>query len=424
MTARINLIAAVMAAAVLSCDTDRNVAPVYESYFTKYYGEDGNQIGVDLAIGGDGTMVMVGTSQSLTNPIRRGFIVKVDAQGTVLWERRMGGDNEVPVDVELDSRNDILVVSNVQPSAPLIPTASIRVTRISQSGAGIDSTLITYENENVYVDVFGTAVTEIGDGSLMVTGSAGPGLVVDNNLIRSDVQDLLVFKVDPSFAQDPELKVEQGGEHVGKIIKFFQSRESGPQRFYSFGDSDRPFNTAGAFIQTFETLKWNEDYIAAPSNPTVPAPADEERTAKEAIEVERGYLMVGTTGQGLFSKIYVAQYIDNRPNITTRFSQAIQTPRSAEGISVAYGEQESILVLADELQDNNNHDIYLLKMRYGEGGLAIQGEIRFGSVEGDDQAAAVRILPDQRIAVFGTIELETQKKMMLTLVSPTGTFSE
>src|SRR6188472_272989 len=100
MTARISLLAAILAAILLSCDTEQNVAPVYETYFTKYYGEDGNQIGVDLAVGADGTMVMVGTSQSQTNPITRGFIVKVDALGTVLWERQMGGDYEVPVDVE------------------------------------------------------------------------------------------------------------------------------------------------------------------------------------------------------------------------------------------------------------------------------------------------------------------------------------
>jgi hypothetical protein len=329
----------------------------------------------------------------------------------------MGGDNEVPVDVEFDSRNDLLVVSNVE-SSGTVP-ASIRITRISQSGAGIDSTLITHPSNSI--GLFGASVTEISDGSLIVVGNAGPGLVDDQRMPPPDLEDLLIYKVDPNFVVPPKLKVERGGEHVGKIVKLFESRESGPQRLYSCGYSDRPFNEGGDFIQTFEVIQLDEFYQSMSRQW---APGDDAKIASEAIEIERGYLIVGTTGQGLLSKIYVAQYVDNSPNLTTRFSEYVKTPRPAEGISVAYGEQESIFVLADELQDNNKHDIYLLKIRNGEGGLAVQGEMRFGSVEGNDQAAAVRILPDQRIAVFGTIELVTQKKMMLTLVSPTGTFSE
>jgi len=412
--------AAMLTAILLSCDTDINVAPVYETYFTKYYGEDGNQSGVDLAVGDDGTMVMVGTSQSQTNPITRTFIVKVDPHGTVLWERQMAGDNEVPVDVELDSRNDILVVSNVSATGSgSIPRASIRLTRISQSGTGIDSLIIT--DDVTKAELFGTAVTEITDGSLIVTGYAGPGLVEDQNLLRTDAQDLMIIKVDPNFALAPELEAGQGGEHIGNIVKLFESQGSVPQRFYTLGDSDRPFRGEG-FKQAFEVLQWNEFFVSAP---TGVAPSGDAQSSSEAvvmpIGLQRGYVLVGSTGQDVFKQIFMTQYIDGQSDLSIRFSKVIPTPRSAEGVSVAYSDEGSMFVLADELQDNNNHDIYLVKL--GSDG-AKEGEMRFGSIEGDDQAAAVRVLPDHRVAVFGTIELETQKKMMLTLVSPTGTFSE
>lgn len=417
MTARNSLLAALIAVLFFACDTDRNIAPVFKTFFTKYYGEDGKQTAVDLAVGNDGSLIMLGKSESQTNSVPRSFIVKTDGEGTVLWQRQLGGDNEEPVDVEIDSRDDILVVSNIQGT-------SIRITRISQSGAGIDSTVITHPSG---VSLVGTAITEVeetevSDRSLIVTGYAGPDLVIDNNLLRADVEDLLIYRLDPDFNGVPEMMVERGGEHVGKIVKLFQSRTAGPVRYYTFGDSDRPFNEGASFRRAFEVNQLNDFFQATQP---VPGPAGDEQLARQAIEMpvgaERGFLVAGTSGQSGFTQIFLAQYVDARPDLLMRFSKVIPTPRPAEGISVAYGDQETMFVLADELQDNNNHDIYLVKLASDGSKL---GELRFGSIEGDDLAAAVRVLPDGRVAVLGTIDLATQKKMMLTLVSPQGTFSE
>lgn len=412
MTARNSLLAALVAVLFYACDTERNIAPVFKAFFSKYYGEDGNQTAVDLAVSNDGSLIMLGKSESQTNPVARSFIVKTDGEGTVLWQRQLGGDDEEPVDVEIDSQNDILVVSNIRGT-------SIRITRISQSGAGIDSMVIAHESG---VKLVGTAITEVADGSFLITGYAGPELVIDFNLQRADVDDLLIYRVDPGFDDIPEMMVERGGEHVGKIVKLFQSQTTGPIRYYTFGDSDRPFNEGATFRRAFEVNQLNDFFVATQP---VPGPAGDEQVARQAIEMtvgaERGYLVVGTSGQAGFTQIFLAQYVDARPDLLMRFSKVISNPRPAEGISVAYGDQETMFVLADELQDNNNHDIYLVKLASDGSKL---GELRFGSIEGDDLAAAVRVLPDGRVAVLGTIALETQKKMMLTLLSPQGTFSE
>lgn len=418
MTARISLVAAVIAVFVFACDTERNIGPVYETYFTKYYGIDGNQFGVDLAVGSDGSMVMLGQSLSQTNPVPRAFIVKTDGRGTVLWQRQMGGDHEVPVDVEFDSNNNILVVSNVS-TAGGVPSPSIRVTRISQSGAGIDSILITHETG---VSLYGTAVTELSDRNLIVTGYGGPDLVLDTELPPPDEEDLLIYRLDPGFDLEPKLMDEQGGEHVGKIVKLFEARDGGSNLYYRFGDSDRPLNqNGGVFRQSFEAAGLNDVFKAIT---TVVAPAGDVQVAREAIEMpvaaDIGYLMVGSTG-GASKQIFIAQYLATSSEFSIRFSKVIPTPRPAEGVSVAYGDQETMFVLANEQQDNNNYDIYLVKLQ-SDG--KVVGSLRFGSAEGNDEAGAVRVLPDGRVAVFGTIELETQKKMMLTLISPMGTFSQ
>ncbi len=410
-----------MAVCIWACDTERNVAPVYKTYYSKYYGEDGNQSAVDLAVGADGSMVMLGSSQSQTSDVTRSFIVKTDQEGTVLWERQMGSDNEIPADVEFDSHNDILVVSNVG-------ATTIRVTRINQSGAGVDSVEISATELNgTVIPIIGRSITELSDGSLIVVGNGGPALTVDYKLAGGpDVDDLLIYRIPPTLkpGDKQELLRKQGGEHVGKIVKLFESPLSGPTQYYSLGDSDRPFHDGGDFRQTFEVLQFNEAF-----QPTYPVagPLGDVLVSREAIEMpvamDAGYLVVGSLGSSLTNKqIYIAQYVDARPSLHPRLAQVIPNSRSAEGVSVTYGEEGSIFVLADELQDNNNHDIYLVKLQ--SNGKEWEDVLRLGSVEGDDRAAAVRVLPDQRIAVFGTIELETQKKMMLTLVSPRGTFSE
>ncbi|MGC3946953.1 MAG: hypothetical protein QM762_20955 [Chryseolinea sp.] len=415
MTGRISLIAAVIAAGVFSCDTERNIAPSFKTYFTKYYGEDGNQFGTDMVVGSDGSMVMVGRSESQTNPVTRSFVVKVDTEGTVLWQRRIGAENEAPVDVELDSRNDILIVTNLSGGA-------IRVLRLDQSGNTVDSLKV-----DDAAGIVATSITEVSDGQLMVAGYSGPNLVGDNQMATPppDEQDLFIYRIDPSLDGTlNKLVVAQGGEHVGKIVKLFESKLSGPKTYLSFGDSDRPFNVNNPeYRRTFEVFPWDASFVSGRVVQTGQSP--ETQIAGEAIEMpiasQRGYLLVGSTGQEVSRKIFVVQYMDSRPNVTVRLSTIIPTPRSAEGVSAAYGEQDAMFVLADEKQDNNNHDIYLAKL---ESDGAFGGEMRFGSVEGDDTAAAVRVLPDQRVAIFGTIELETQKKMMLTLISPRGTFSE
>lgn len=414
MIARIRLFAAVIAALLSACDTERNVLPVFETYFTKYYGEDGNQYAVDLAVNADGTMVMVGESRSQTNPgITRSFIVKTDPQGVVLWQRQTGADNEAPADVEFDSQNNILVMANVSETA-------IRITRISQSGAGVDSLLITHPGG---VRLAGTGITQVADGNIIVTGYAGPDLVNDPQLPPpADESDLLIYRVGAQLTGTPELLVEQGGEHVGKIVRLFQSTRPGPVRYYRFGDSDRSLASGGRFRQTFEVVSLNEFFVAGPLVQS--GPDTEIQVARDAIampvSLQQGFVMVGSSILGTFSQIFLTQYIDAE-NLIIRQPLKISTPRSMEGVSVAYGDQDAIYILADERQDNNNYDIYLIKL--ASDGTKL-GELRFGSLEGNDQAAAVRVLPDQRVAVFGTIQLETQTKMMLTLISPQGTFSE
>jgi hypothetical protein len=142
-----------------------------------------------------------------------------------------------------------------------------------------------------------------------------------------------------------------------------------------------------------------------------------------------GYLMVGTNFvNSLSSNIYLVSYYNPLGLIAsgsdksplTQFQNQYLLNRRIEAVSLAAAEPDDLFVLANEIKDNNNRDIFLLRLTLNG---SIVGSSSFGSLEGDDSAGAVRAHPDGRIAVFGTMELETQKKMVLIMLSPGGNFS-
>ncbi len=92
-----------------------------------------------------------------------------------------------------------------------------------------------------------------------------------------------------------------------------------------------------------------------------------------------------------------------------------------EGISAANASPDGYFVLANEIRENNKRDIYLLRV---ERDGAVSWTASFGSLDGEDTAGGIEVLSDGRIAVVGTIQLETQKKIALIITNPNGGFSD
>ena len=141
-TMRINKITIVaLVVMLLGCDAGNRVDPFFEDYFIKYYGEDGNQEGVDIYVNDDDSMILLGNSSSLTDKSKP-FIVKTDSEGNVLWQRQMGERDETAVDVELITQGayqgKLVVISNVGTG----DLTRVRVTIVDQDGHGVDSLVV------------------------------------------------------------------------------------------------------------------------------------------------------------------------------------------------------------------------------------------------------------------------------------------
>ena len=405
---------------VCSCDTDGNVDPVYQTYFLKYYGVDGNQEGVDLLVNPDGSMILLGNSSSQTNPVTAPFIAKVDPFGTVQWQRQLGGFNEKAVDVELDNNSNLIVLSNLGEGL----NSRAIVYRVGQDGTGMDSILIDFQEWQM-----GKSVTVTTDGRILIAGSRKPDPsrnLGDNVLPIDDFADMTILEVDAALENDSIVSGFGGGELTGAALKVFENANGG---YSLLGYSDR-LSRDVVHKSRFEAFSLN-DFFVAPGQRVVVDADGESQVAASVIETfgSPGYLMVGTNYvNSLSSNIFLVSYYNPLGLITsgsdksplTQFQNQYLLNRRLEGVSLAAAEPGDLFVLANEIKDNNNRDIFLLRLTLNG---SIVGSLSFGSLEGDDSAGAVRAHPDGRIAVFGTMELETQKKMVLIMLSPGGNFS-
>ena len=76
---------------VMSCDSASRLDSPEESYFVKFYGDDGDHEGVDFISNSDGSFVILGNERVVGAPLgQQIYLVKVDAKGTVIWQRTFG----------------------------------------------------------------------------------------------------------------------------------------------------------------------------------------------------------------------------------------------------------------------------------------------------------------------------------------------
>ena len=307
---QISFICIVSLTLLLSCDTDGNVDPVFQDYFVKYYGEDGNQQGVDLLINADGSMILLGNTSSQREIIIP-YLVKIDPAGIVLWKRQLGevqdDINETAVDVELDQNQNLIVVSNIGDG----PDSRIRLFRINQQGAGIDSIAIVSAEQQV-----AKSVTTTADNRLLVTGFAAPAPTRNPGLPNpsSDLADVIVLEIDALMETSKVFSAQGGGEYEGSGVKVFEKVINGSPKYLNFGYSDRP-DDGLTYKQQFEVIR-----ISPSGNPDgaqyLSGIDTEEQIASATIETPptlgEGYLMVGTTytTNNSASNIYITQYND------------------------------------------------------------------------------------------------------------------
>lgn len=403
---------------VVSCDTKNSVEPVYQQYFIKYYGQDGDQEANDFTVNSDGTIIIIGTSTFGIN--KRLYLLKVDPEGNEIWKKQLGSPtNEFAKDIEPilngPDAGNFVIVSNVAKSNV---DFDIRLTVINTNGDSLKSTLFNFLQSQE-----GRSITPLSDGGYFLSGKTkdtDSNANADLPITSPDIEDILIVRFQSDFGYSQSDVYRIGNSYRGTAQKIFQS---GSQFFYA-GSSDEltPGNTVDV---TFESNLFFRIFTASPD--IVSTKYSGESTLNETISSickspSGPFMAVGTQSDltGTNKQLYVTI-------ITTNFvvmaiqkdSLLIDGGSQREAVAVAPSGDFSFLVLANEFNAVGIRDIYLRKTNVQ---LGNEFEVRFGAPNNDDIGSAVAELPNGDILILGTMSLTNQKKIALIKLRSNGQF--
>ncbi|HYF70002.1 MAG TPA: hypothetical protein VD884_17795 [Ohtaekwangia sp.] len=401
------------------CDTGNNVDPVYQDYFIKYFGGAGDQRGADLLVNEDGSMILLGNSIAPSG-IYTAFITKVNRYGNVMWERQLGDVNETAVDIELiksgSQAGNLIVATNIGVEA----NSRIRILRLNQDGTGIDSVIVPL-HENGVKQVATTVTSLVNDPGYVVSGYADKNLIQETLPVSddNDQQDILVFKFDESLTFLGKV-LNKGGEKKGAGIKTFEWDGGITDRLVVFGFSDKPLPTEASdgLFELNYTYDAPEYGIPTATGDIVGTPSEEELLATVIQTTSpNGFLLAGTsrTPGNSSGDIYLVEY--NSSFEVKNLDVKIDLGRSLECVAADNTPSSGYYILGNETTLSGLKDLALIKVSYDGQAEWIRN---FGTAQGEDTSAAIATLPDGRIAIVGTMELATNKKLALVVLNNRG----
>lgn len=408
----------------LSCDSKGDFEGDFKNYFIKYYGEDGEQEGVDMIVNEDGTLLLLGTTR-LPDGDSRILLVKADAEGGIVWLKRLGQSQENARDIEQDINGNFLILSNMLLGKDLTTNEDIydfKVIRVNPEGNKIDSLVFGNNNGN-WKTQFITSITPLTDGGFIVTGNS-----TDENIFTEppvtlptpppDQEDLLsiAFNSDLSWRWTT---TSTPGEYFGSGIKVF---EKNPTSYSWFSYSDKlsddqvpPDNTYEANFNVF-TLSGTGGFTPAGS---YAGTKTNDEVLKAVCRMPGGFYEIGTTSKLSATnagQLYFAKRTTDLALIEEGTVQGITGNFVA--VAAAYSSSDGFLIVANDIGATGS-TIRLIKTDLSN---TAKWSASFGSSSKANKAASVAELSDGRILVLGTIELETQRKMALIKVNPEGAF--
>jgi hypothetical protein len=403
---------------IAGCDTASNVDDPQVNYFVKYYGEDGNQTGVDMIVLSDGSFLLLGNSEFNTNGIKRIYLVKADSRGEVIWQKKLGGISDVAKDLEAASDGTFIILAEDE---KLTDNFNAKLIRIASDGSVIDSVVYGSPKND-----FPQTVTPLLDGGFIITGSTQYDTTKNFNPTDPNAySNIFHYRCNASLTFDVANWYELYGaaDRYDAGSKVIQNGSS----FYVFGYSDAEHGSwpAGKLHLQYYAIEsggvpkskigYLGDFNQSTRSPYV---------MQVPAELGGGFFLIGTETKSTgavslhVSKLRAPlqfnpandELLDQEISVTAKTLEAV----SAEASLTA---PQGYLLLANENRSLGSN-IWLTKIDQSG---ATKWSISLGSETGDDKAAVVKELPNGKIMVMGTVELgDNQTKMALFKLNSDG----
>jgi hypothetical protein len=421
---------------LFACDTKQDFEGEFQNYFIKYYGEDGNQDAVDMVVNADGTALLLGNTQVLGRN-KRMVLIKVGARGEVLWEERfgaIGGNDENAQDLEPTADGNFLILSNTLYGTDPSTNDNIydfKVLRIRGDGSVIDS-MYFGRNGGRWATQFAYGITALSNGGFAVTGSSADETIYEEPMSGAsdlDFEDLFAIGFNRDFTrawvtvEDVEPRGQSLGEHIGSGIKVL---EKSPSEFYWFTYSDGLRGIDTQYESNFNSWVLDDNGLSVASVAFSGDNTREERLAS-AIQVPAalggGYYEFGTSAidNGIvvnpdaWGDLYYCRRNSTRGLIDEGVVRGLSGSFLAHAVAPAVY-SSGFLLLGHEKTTLGS----IIRLTQVDLSSAPRWSVNFGAFDKNSRGAAVAELPDGRILVLGTIELETQRKIALFKLNAQG----
>ncbi|HPM32633.1 MAG TPA: hypothetical protein PLJ60_20030 [Chryseolinea sp.] len=419
--------------AFFGCDTKNEFKDLLKDYFIKFYGEDGDQYGVDLIVNQDGTMLLLGNTISAdADRLSNIFLVMVNSEGNILWQKTLPGENETAVDIEPTLDNNFVILSNVflrRNAVTGMNEYKIHLTKITPGGE-----VITDFEYNELESQYGNAITPVTDAYTPNGGFIVSGYTTDTDdaIIQDGVQltDLISILVNSSIDQSVWTR-RISTQLAGEIIKVFESKTYDSIKMVTDPSyDDRPFYVFGYSDDLVDSDDNESNLVCLTltengvwSNPFYSGTTGFQETMSQTIEANgSGFISVGTqTIAPNQKRLVIARSETDAGGL--RFSgnsfKVVEGDRNMEAVSITQSPAGGrYLILANETHPTGTTNLWLTK-------VDIEGKVywsaSFGSITKNDFAGTVRELDNGKIVILGTVELESQNsKMALIKVNANG----
>jgi hypothetical protein len=411
---------------LLSCDTQRSFEAPDENYFVKYFGNEGDQQGVDFAVSDDGTVFVLGNSRQ-PDSNQQIYVARVAPNGRVVWEKTLGLSlDEEAKDIEISfDKSSLIVVGNSEKTRG---ERDVFLVRLTLDGVAIDSTrqgLKLPSGQEADDNAF--SVTQISQGLFNPAGFIVAGATTGLNFatIATDKTDPMHLRFNNNLVRisNPtwsDRSTFTTGGFVGEEVAVKVIQRSSND-YYVFGYSnggDGDFN----FLRYGRTDLGGE--FGSPRNTDIGISNADEKLNSVSIspaQLGLGFMLSGIsqTSSGGYSYLVKLGSPLSWNDSDVTFRQILPLDKAAKQRSVNCSSLTNGYFVASDKAGANGTDMYLVKLDNAGKKLF---ESEFGGV-GDDFVGAVTELPNGRILLIGTMTLggiDGQTKIALFKLNSEG----
>ena len=404
----------------IGCDTSNSVEPRNADFFVKIIGIEGNQYGNDVIQSADGGFVIVGKTEVSDGAVAEFLVLKTDSIGNTQWiypaSPGSGIEGEAVSVVEIDDGSIIIGGTRA-----LNNTSRSVILKLGNNGNFVNSKeFITSEGNVDYLNSL-SKITLSASDTILISGDTNQPRTPGNLANLNGYFGLLDFNLNrlefPGADSIQIVGIDESDEHVSGAF-----RTSYPEdfKYVVLGHSD---------------VKGDDDFFyefykgeAVPPSVTAYFIAANDQRSKGVTEYQSNFYLIGTNYQlpnfqTVTGKVTISD-TNSQGDIAQEPLNNLPLNDQAFGKSLALQGTDDYIFNVDvgfvDVDDEINRSTVLGLNRATFN--FIDWSRNFG-VPGQNFANTVIIDRTGSIVTVGTIDLESQKKVVLIKTGPNGEMS-